>query len=72
MAAAVITIGDRVGDVQRGTMQHTMLSGSGGYSILTFCGSEALFLVLASPEVKQGVLGLEIQRIAEAATQILS
>ncbi len=73
MAAAVITIGDRVGDeLQRGTMQHITLLGSRGYSILTFCGSEALFLVLASPDVKQGVLMLEIQRIVEAATQILS
>lgn len=73
MAAAVITIGDRVGDeLQRGTMQHITLLGSRGYSILTLCGSEALFLVLASPEVKQGVLMLEIQRIVEAVTQILS
>lgn len=73
MAAAVITIGDRVGnELQRGTIQHITLSGSGGYSILTLCGSEALLLVLASPEVKQGVLMLEIQRIVEAATQILS
>ena len=72
MAAAVITIGDRVGDeLHRGTMQHITLSGSGGYSILTLCGSEALFLVLASPEVKQGVLMLEIQRVLETAARLL-
>lgn len=73
MAAAVMTIGDRIGDeLQRGAMRHITLLGAQGYSILTLCGSEAFFLVLASPEVKQGVLMLEIRRVVEAATQILS
>ncbi|MGB3297737.1 MAG: roadblock/LC7 domain-containing protein, partial [Phormidesmis sp.] len=39
MAAAVMTIGDRIGDeLQRGAMQHITLLGTQGYSILTLCG----------------------------------
>jgi uncharacterized protein len=73
MAAAVMTIGSSIGDeLQRGAMQHIMLSGTQGYSILTLCGSEALFLVLASPEVKQGILLLEIRRMVAAIAQLLS
>jgi len=72
MAAAVMTIGDRIGeDLQRGTMQHIMLLGSHGYSLLTTCGSEALFLVLASSEVKQGILMIEIQRVVEEAAAVI-
>ncbi len=72
MAAAVMTIGDRIGaELKRGTMQHIMLAGTQGYSILTTCGTEALFLVLASREVKQGVLMIEIQRVVEAATAVI-
>jgi uncharacterized protein len=72
MAAAVMTIGDRIGDeLQRGTMEHIMFSGTQGYSILTLCGSEALFLVLASPDVKQGILLLEIRRMVAAMAHLL-
>lgn len=72
MAAAVVTIGDRIGaELQRGTTEHIMLLGTQGYSILTTCGHEALFLVLASCEVKQGILMLEIQRITEAAAAVI-
>ena len=73
MAAAVATIGDRIGsELQRGPIRHIWLEGSHGYSILTLCGPEALFLVLASTEVKQGILMLEIRRIVTDMTQLLS
>ncbi len=73
MAAAVMTIGTSIGDeLQRGSMEHIMFSGTQGYSILTLCGSEALFLVLASSEVKQGILLLEIRRVVVAMAHLLS
>lgn len=72
MAAAVITIGDRIGDeLQRGPVQHILLEGTQGYSILALCGSEALFLVLASLSVKQGILMLEIRRIIKEISQMI-
>ncbi|MGD1866427.1 MAG: roadblock/LC7 domain-containing protein [Phormidesmis sp.] len=72
MAAAVVGIGDRIGEeLQRGATQHILLEGAQGYSILTFCTTETLFLVLASSEVKQGVLTLEIQRMIARIAQLL-
>lgn len=72
MAAAVMAISDRIGsELQRGQMQHMTFLGTEGYSILTLCGSDALFLVLASPEVKQGILLLEIRRAVADITGIL-
>lgn len=72
MAAAVVSIGDRISDeLQRGTMQSVLLEGDQGYSILTLCTAETLFLVLAGSEVKQGVLMLEIKRMLLKLTQLL-
>ncbi|MFK8185621.1 MAG: roadblock/LC7 domain-containing protein [Phormidesmis sp.] len=73
MAAAVMAISDRIGtELQRGQMQHITLSGSQGYSILTLCNSDALLLVLANPEVKQGILLLEIRRTVADIASILN
>ncbi|MEL6159122.1 MAG: roadblock/LC7 domain-containing protein [Cyanobacteria bacterium J06623_5] len=73
MAAAVITIGDRIGDeLQRGPIQHILVEGDRGYSVLALCGSEALFLVLAGLEVKQGILMLEIRRVTETLAGVLT
>ena len=72
MAAALITIGDRVGEeLQHGPIQHMIIEGTQSYSILSLCGSEALFWVLASLEVKQGILLIEIRRIVEEMTRII-
>ncbi|PZO10326.1 MAG: diacylglyceryl transferase [Leptolyngbya foveolarum] len=72
MAAAVVSIGDRIGEeLQRGSIQHILLEGTKGYSILVLCGKEALFLVLASAEVKQGILMIEIRRVVEEMAQLI-
>ena len=72
MGAAVVAIGDRIGDeLQRGPVQHILLEGTRGFSILTLCGEEALFLVLASTEVKQGILMIEIRRVVDEMAQIV-
>ncbi|NJM98060.1 MAG: diacylglyceryl transferase [Phormidesmis sp. RL_2_1] len=72
MAAAAMTIGDRIGEeLQRGPIQHILLTGSQGHSIVTLCGEETLFLVLAGLDVKQGILMLEIRRVVEEMAQII-
>ncbi|MEM9087298.1 MAG: roadblock/LC7 domain-containing protein [Cyanobacteria bacterium P01_F01_bin.53] len=72
MAAAVITIGNRVGEeLQRGTVQQLFIQGTEGYSMLTLCGKEALFLVLTTLEAQQGILLLEIRRIVNEISQII-
>ncbi|MEL6553668.1 MAG: roadblock/LC7 domain-containing protein [Cyanobacteria bacterium J06621_11] len=73
MAAAVVSISDRIGEeLHRGETQHILLEGSKGYSILTLCNDETLFLVLASSAAKQGVLMLEIKRAVTRLLQILA
>jgi uncharacterized protein len=72
MAAAVVTIGDRIGhELQRGAVKQILLEGSQGYSILTLCGSETLFLVLASADIKQGIIMLEIRRIVAEIAMLI-
>jgi hypothetical protein len=72
MAAAVVTLGDRIGqELQRGAVKQILLEGSQGYSILTLCGSEALFLVLASADIKQGIIMLEIRRIVAEIAMLI-
>ena len=73
MAAAVVSIGDRIGEeLRRGETQHILLEGAKGYSILTLCNDETLILELASSAAKQGVLMLEIKRAVTRLLQILA
>jgi len=46
----------------RGEIDRIYVEGDEGFSILTSCGQDAVFLVLAGKEAKQGVLMLEIKR----------
>lgn len=63
MSAAMLSLGERIGrELTRGELDRIYVQGNEGFSILTSCGSDAVFLVLASKEAKQGVLMLEIKR----------
>lgn len=73
MAAAVISLSDRIGtELHRGDMQYILLQGTDGYGILTLCAENTLFLVLASSSVKQGVLMLEIRRMLSEIARLLA
>jgi predicted regulator of Ras-like GTPase activity (Roadblock/LC7/MglB family) len=48
------------------------VEGDEGFSILTSCGEDAVFLVLASKAAKQGVLMLEIKRAVAELKPALS
>lgn len=67
MSAAMLSLGERIGhELVRGDIDRIYVEGEEGFSILTNCGEDAVFLVLASKAAKQGVLMLEIKRaIAE-------
>lgn len=67
MSAAMLSLGERIGmELSRGTIDRIYVEGDEGFSVLTSCGQDAVFLVLANKTVKQGVLMLEIKRaIAE-------
>jgi hypothetical protein len=63
MSAAMLSLGDRIGrELARGMIDRIYVEGEEGFSILTSCGEDAVFLVLAGKAAKQGVLMLEIKR----------
>lgn len=63
MSAAMLSLGERIGmELVRGSIDRIYVEGDEGFSILTSCGDEAVFLVLANKAAKQGVLMLEIKR----------
>jgi uncharacterized protein len=63
MSAAMLSLGERIGsELGRGMVDRIFVEGNQGLCILTSCGEEAVFLVLASSQAKQGLLMLEIKR----------
>ena len=67
MSAAMLSLGDRIGrELARGEIDRIYVEGEDGFSILTSCGEDAVFLVLAGKAAKQGVLMLEIKRTLTA------
>lgn len=70
MSAAMLSLGERIGgELARGGIDRIFVEGDTGYGILTSCGEDAVFLVLASQAAKQGLLMLEIKR---AVTELKS
>jgi predicted regulator of Ras-like GTPase activity (Roadblock/LC7/MglB family) len=64
MSASLLSLGERIGqELARGTIDRIFVEGNTGYGILTSCGDDAIFLVLANQNAKQGVLMLEIKRM---------
>jgi len=73
MSAAMLSLGERIGnELVRGTIDRLYVEGDLGYGILTSCGEEAVLLVLADKKAKQGVLMLEIKRVAADLKKALS
>lgn len=73
MSAAMLSLGERIGsELSRGTIDRIYVEGDKGFGILTSCGEEAVFLVLASKAAKQGVLMLEIKRVLPELKMLLT
>jgi hypothetical protein len=73
MSAAMLSLGDRIGqELVRGSIDRIYVEGEEGFSILTSCGQDAVFLVLAGKAAKQGVLMLEIKRALTELKPVLS
>lgn len=63
MSAAMLSLGERIGqELARGSIDRIFVDGDDGYGVLTSCGTDAVFLVLANKAAKQGVLMLEIKQ----------
>lgn len=67
MSAAMLSLGERIGrELVRGSIERIFVQGDKGYGVLTSCSQDAVLLTIASAEVKQGLLFLEIRRISES------
>lgn len=63
MSAAMLSLGERIShELARGIIDRIYVEGDLGYGILTSCGEDAVFLVLAEKSAKQGILMLEIKQ----------
>ncbi len=72
MTAALLSLGERIGmELLRGGIGKITLDGEKGYCILSSCGEEAVFLVLAAPTGKQGILNLEVKRAVSEFRSLL-
>ncbi|HEY9761167.1 MAG TPA: roadblock/LC7 domain-containing protein [Trichocoleus sp.] len=72
MSAAMLSLGERIGgELARGLIDRIFVEGDNGYGILTSCGEEAVFLVLANHAAKQGLIMLEIKRAVSELKSIL-
>jgi len=72
MSAAMLSLGERISsELARGTVDRISIEGDRGYGVLTNCGTDAVLLVLAHKNVKQGILQLEIKRIVADLKLIL-
>ena len=66
MSASLLSLGERIGlELLRGNIDRIFVEGDQGYGILTSCGEDAVFLVLASATAKQGIIMLQIKRVVE-------
>lgn len=72
MSAAILSLGERIGqELARGIIERIFVEGEKGYSILVNCGRDAVLLILAGKEVKQGLLFLEAKRLVAEIKPLL-
>lgn len=63
MSATMLSLGERIGkELLGGKTNRILVEGDEGLSIMTDCGPEAVFIVLANKDAKQGALNLDISR----------
>jgi predicted regulator of Ras-like GTPase activity (Roadblock/LC7/MglB family) len=72
MSAAMLSLGERISaELRRGTLEQVYIKGEDGYVFLTAVGEEAVLTVMASKDVKLGLVFLDMRRaIPELAALI--
>ena len=64
MSAAMLSLGERIAEeLGRGKMEQVYIKGSEGYALLTAAGPNAVLTVMASGEVRLGLLLLELRHV---------
>ena len=73
ISAVMLSMGERIGsELTRGTIERILIEGEKGYGILLGCGEDALLLILAGKEAKQGLLFLAIKRLLSKLLPVLA
>ena len=73
MSAAMLSLGERIGqELSRGIVERIVVEGEKGYSLMVSCGEDAVLLVLARKEAKQGLLFLEVKRLVKDLAPMMS
>jgi uncharacterized protein len=72
MAAALLGVGERIAtELMGGSMEQTYVRGRLGYVILNAVGTEALLIVLTTPDAKLGLVFLDVKRRVQELARLL-
>src|SRR5579863_4095654 len=72
MAAALLGVGERIAtELMGGSLEQTYVRGKNGYVILNAVGTEALLIVLTTPEAKLGLVFLDVKRKVQELVKII-
>jgi predicted regulator of Ras-like GTPase activity (Roadblock/LC7/MglB family) len=72
MAAALLGVGERIAsELMGGSMEQTYVRGRQGYVILNAVGTEALLIVLTTPDAKLGLVFLDVKRRVQELARLL-
>ena len=72
MAAALLGVAERIAtELMGGSMEQTYVRGKNGYVILNAVGTEALLIVLTTPEAKLGLVFLDVKRKVQELVKIV-
>lgn len=72
MAAALLGVGERIAtELMGGSMEQTYVRGRLGYVLLNAVGSDALLIVLTTPDAKLGLVFLDVRRRVAELVKII-
>jgi uncharacterized protein len=72
MAAALLGVGERIAtELMGGSMEQTYVRGRLGYVLLNAVGSDALLIVLTTPDAKLGLVFLDVRRRVSELVKII-
>lgn len=72
MSAAMLSLGERISmELQRGALEQVYIKGEDGYVFLTAVGDEAVLTVMASKDVKLGLVFLDMRRAVPALAELI-
>ena len=72
MAAALLGVGERIAtELMGGSMEQTYVRGRLGYVLLNAVGTDALLVVLTTPDAKLGLVFLDVRRRVSELVKII-